>query len=288
MRAVVLLALIIIYTTITRFWQIDTLPPHGSSLDLLLRYRTSFASIISVWLVYLYARSLTGSIKISLLTAWTLAVAPWAIEQGRIYSVPALFLPVFLLFLICINLSKKTIAKAVWLVLLVAATGAQYLLLWGMQGDRGVASFAAAIKNFFQILSPSMLFVSNTTFWWGGVREFGIVFLSLVLFFFGGVVVSLYRGVKSPVCWLVSIGAVAALAPHFPEGRQGFLLLPFVCLLIAHGLYWLFSYRGKTIQLIGVFLCIVLSYEMIQFWHYYTIHYPMQVREHLDKIVQPY
>lgn len=288
MRPVIVLALILIYTAISRFWHLDTTPPHLVTSEHTLRYMGVFAALMTTWLVHFYTRILRKNIKISLLAAWAFAVIPWAVEQGRVVSLPTLFLPIFLLLVIGVRTIQKKRARVAWSVITLAIIGVYYWQLWLWQTDSGFAPATKAFRHFFQVLSPEMLFVSNSTFWWGGIREFGMMFLSMTPFFLLGLIQLARARILSPLLWVLSIACIASFSPAFPEGRQAYLTIPFFCLFVANGMYLVCTQLSRWNRILSVGVCTVLIFEMIQFWHYYHIHYPMQVREHMKEIVQPY
>lgn len=288
MKRSFLLVCLFLYTVISRFWHIGTVPAVASGAVLFGRYGTGFASCLTLLSLYCFVRWYSRSTRTALLAVWVFAVSPWAVEQGRIFSPLQIFTPILLLLIWTAQLIRFKLLRIMRYVSIAVATVAFYWVVWEFQKDTGIASFSSAFSNLFALFSPSMLFVSNTTFWWGGVREFGMLFLSFAPFFVLGLLDLISKKQWMVLGYVVLFGMIASIAPQFPEGRQFYPALPFLSYITAAGLRHL-HVRSQTVSLI--LLCMFLMiwvYEDIQFWHFYATHYSQQVREATDKIVVPF
>lgn len=288
MRAKIFLTLLLMYTVITRFWQIDTLPTIASGALLIGRFGTGFASCLTLIVLYYFVCSYNGNTRTALLTVWVFAVSPWAIEQGRIFSPVQIFMPILLFLLwMAVRIHFKILLFFRHLSIAMAV-GVFYWFLWDFQKDTGFSPSRDAARNLLEIFSPGMLFVSNTTFWWGGIKEFGMLFLSFSPFFFLGFLSMINSRQWLILSYIVIFGIVASFAPQFPEGRQFYLALPFLAYCVSYGMT-LIPMRSFRVR--GVLLCLfvlICIYEQQQFWHYYIVHYPMQIRGAMEKIIVPF
>lgn len=288
MNVRIILTGLIIYAAVTRFWHISSLPSISTDAVLVGRFITAFTSCATLLVLYRFVRSYNGSCRIALLSCWVFAVAPWAIEQGRIFSPVQIFTPVFLFSLWIVQLLRFPILIIFRSISIALLVGVFYLFLWEFQKDAGITSFSSAFRNLFTLFSPTMLFISNTTFWWGGIKEFGMLFLSFAPFFFSGLLQVIQKRRWQVLMYIAVLGIVVSVVPHFPEGRQFYPALPFLCYITAVGLNGLSLRKARYFQVaISVFLLIWI-YENIQFWHYYATHYPIQVRGAIEKIVVPF
>lgn len=288
MKRLYFLAVLFLYTLISRFWHIDSLPTVSSDTVLVGRFITAFASCATTVVLYRFVRSYGASTRIALLCVWVFSVAPWAIEQGRIFSPVAIFTPVLLFSLWMMQLLHFPILIILRSISIFLLVGVFYLFLWEYQKDTGITSIFLAFRNMFALFSPTMFFISNTTFWWGGVKEFGMLFLSFAPFFFSGFLRVIQQRQWRVLVYVIVFGIVASATPLFPEGRQFYPALPFLCYITAVGLNRLSFRTARIFQAAVCVFLLIWIYENMQFWHYYVTHYPIQVRSSLEKITVPF
>lgn len=283
------LLLISVYTIILRFWQIDRFPPLIDSSILPLRYLSAFLSVGSTMLVYLYATKIFKNVKLSLLASFVFTFLPWTIEQGRIYSQANYALFILLIFILFFNKPKRFYYKILFTVVCSLLFVIVYPDFWVFRSDSIISYQVNYLKNLFILTSPSLIFFQNITFWWGGIREFGIMHLAFLPVFLLGLYF-LARTGKFEVLSLFSIIVFLSFtSPFFPESREFYLATPFFSIIASCGFYHFskmtkegFSYKKHLLLLLTVVLFLV--YEMSQYLHFYFVHYPISVSENIDKV----
>lgn len=279
------LTLILLYAVLSRFLFIQSFPqPLGPSLSYRLLSATS--SLLSVFLLYVLGRRFFSSKKIGLFAAWLIAATPWAIEQGRIVSPLSITLPIFLGLILAVSFVRANLLKL--------SAYAAILAAWFFVSYPGVSSsvFSSVhplnfVSNIFFLFSFDFLFFHNTSYWWGGVKEFGVLFLAFLPFFLAGMVTMRKRRSDTGI-FIIGAAVLASLNPVFPEGRHFFLALPFLLLVVAQGMNWFITRTQKVSIIASVVLSIVMMYEIFQFWHYYTVHYPQDIAGNKGKITEPF
>lgn len=280
MKEHVLFGLVIVYTLLSRFWAIGKFPILIDS-PLPFRLFTATFSILGVFFLYFYTKTIGQNKKIALLSAFLLASLPWSFEQGRIVSPPSNALTVLLfLFLIILHirqlLIKIVLSASIPIVLFIF-----YPQVWLF---RTIIPNAHFLENVFALLSPDFLFFHNFTFWWGGVREVGILYFSLLPFFLIGIYQFIFSKQKRIFIWMILILLISSASPFFPESREFFLILPFMCIILAKGIHTFISQKTIWMKWSGMLLLFIMIYEMMQFFHYYTVHHSQQVESNKQKI----
>jgi len=246
-----LLFLVILFNLIIKFWRLGIIPPLLGDNSLALRFLSAIVSLFFTLLIYLLVRKIYHSSKLSLLSVILFSILPQTVIEGRIVSI--LVYPPF----------------------------------WIENIPRSVSLFKL-ISNFFTLISFNMLLFNNTTFYWGGIRDFGVIYLSLLPFFITGVFVFTLQKKITPLILLMIIFLLISMSPKFPENRTVLLSIPLFSLIIAKGILNFWQNKNIHIRFISILLFIFLFYELIQFFHFYTIHYPRQVTDFSDNIVKPF
>lgn len=283
MKGKLILLVIIFYTAISRFFLIDKVPPILSPSIINLRILSAIANLVSTVLVFHLIKNYWKNTKVSFLSAWIFSVLPWVFEQGRINSGPnlALGLILFILFLIQKSLTKL---KFVLLTLIPIVVFLTYPQFWIFRVQEFKLSASSFVINLFILNSFDFLFFKNITFWWGGVREFGVMFLTFLPFFLLGIYQFIIRKEKKLLVLLGLIIVIAALSPFFPESREFYFVTPIISLTVALGFYrW--SLEKHTVAKAILFgLVLLIMYELSQFIHFYLVHYPQQVTSNFSQI----
>lgn len=283
MKERILLGSVIVYTVLSRFWFIGKLPILINS-PLPFRLFTATFSILGVFFLYFYTKTIGQNKKIALLSAFLLASLPWSFEQGRIVSPPSNALTVLLfIFLIILHvrqlLIKIVLSASIPIVLFVF-----YPQFWLFRTNLNSFSNIHVLQNLFILLSPDFLFFHNITFWWGGVREVGVLYFSLIPFFLIGIYQLIFSKQKRIFIWMILILLFSAASPFFPESREFFLILPFMCIILAKGIHTFISQKTIWMKWSGMLFFFIMIYEMMQFFHYYTVHYQQQVKGNQKEI----
>ena len=139
------------------------------------------------------------------------------------------------------------------------------------------------LNNLFILLSPDLLFYRNITFWWGGLREFGIMYLFFLPFIILGLLKA-FPGKRFLLFILLWILVFSAFSPAFPESREIFLAVPLWSVLTGTGLFYSFQARNIYVKTVATGSTLFLLYEYSQLIHYYFRHYPLIISGNLDKI----
>lgn len=277
MRKNLALLVILVYAAILRLYQIDKIPPLISKISLQGRYISALFSIGSIVLVYLYAQRLFHQRKLAIISAWVLSVLPWTIEQGRIVSQVNNALFFFLICLILATQSRYLSIKLMIYFLIIPGLYFIYPEFWLFHTKSYLLPVSSFMNNIFILTSPDFFLFKNITFWWGGVREVGIVHPVFLLFLMIGIYKIVIERKINMIFWIGLILALSAASPFFPESREFFLVAPFLSILIALGINELLSRRDNIWHLAYFFVFAFIIYDLAQFWHYYIVHYPQQV-----------
>lgn len=287
MKSKIFLLLIIIYTAFTRLFLIDKIPQPLVASIITWRIISAGASLISLIAIFSLIKSYLSRSKIALLGSWVFAILPWVFEQGRISSQANLAL----MFLMSVFLIFRRI-KAKWgyfLFLLVPLIlFAVYPEFWFFRLSGYSLTLQSFIQNVAILTSADFLFFHNITFWWGGVRDVGVMFVSLLPFFIIGMYKAVETGYYKMILLLVGTLILAAMSPFFPESREFYLSIPVISLILSLGIYYWSIQSGiyYKIALIGVVL--LLLYEMSQFFHFYFVHHSQEVISNLSKFHEPF
>lgn len=281
-----LLILLLIFSFFSRFYLLDKIPPSLASYVLALRLTTAVLSVASIFLLFLYSKRITKKPKIALFSAWIIAVLPWTIEQSRIYSQVSIALFLLLLFLLAFDLIKNIFLKLSVIILFCVLFYIAYPDFWLFKSKVFFDTHTGYLNNLFSLLSPEFLFFRNFTFYWGGVKEAGVMYLIFLPFLIIGLVESFIYKQFRLLIPILMILIISSSSPFFPESREFFLIIPFLSIIMGLGVYKLLS-RKLSIILLLLFTTLIV-YEMGQFFHYYYIHYPQDIISNKPNIKQPF
>ena len=251
MKRKVLLLLIILFNLFLKFWRLGVIPPLLDKNELSLRFLSAGLSLFFPVLIYILVRNIYRADKLALLTALIFTILPQTIVEGRIVSI--LVYPPF--------------------------------LLKNLPGSITIYNFTS---NLLSLISFDMLFFKNTTFYWGGIREFGMMYLSFLPFFLLGLYQTIHDKKFMPLIALLLIFVYVSLIPSFPESRIVLLAAPLLSFIVARGTLVFWQYKNINFKLAFFLLVLFLFYELIQFFHYYTMHYPVELMSFKENIARPF
>ena len=187
MKERILLGSVIVYTVLSRFWFIGKFPILITSSSLPFRFLTAFLSVLGVVFLYWYTKAVFGDKKIAVLSAFFLGSLPWSFEQGRIASPPSNAIAILLLLLFAASQKRQLFFKIILYGCIPLILFFFYPQFWLFRTNLNSFSNIHVLQNLFILLSPDLLFFHNITFWWGGVREAGVLYFSLIPFFLIGI-----------------------------------------------------------------------------------------------------
>lgn len=280
-----ILVLIIIYGIISRFWLIERVPPLINDSVLYARYLTSILNIGSSFLLYFYVKRLFNSNKLALISSFIFLILPWTIQEGRIVSQPNNFLFIFLLSLVLGNKIRSKYWKSLFYIIIIPlGLKVFYPAFWILRTDRYYINLKDSLANVLTLISSDFLFFKNPTFWWGGIRDFGVMLVTFTPLFYLGLYQIFLNFKKALFHWIIIILIISAISPFFPESREFYLVTPFITIFLSLGLYVLCRSKNGIKKAVLSILLVVVLYDLSQFYHYYFIHYPKRVYENLNKI----
>ncbi len=243
-KKIIFFSLILFNTALIRWWKIGQVPQLINPGEFQQRIIFSTISLLTVFLIYNYAKNLFNP-KIALISVWVYSSLTWAQEQGRLNSIYNLTLFMFLISLIVNNKYKNILLKSVsWIIFIIL-----YYILnsnsWLFHPLQYTQKISQYLNNIFSLISPSFLFFHNTSFWWGGIKEFGVIYISYIPFFLIGILVLIQTKKNLSVFyWMIILTLIGALNPQFPEGRDIYLFVPFFILMISIGVMKLINKKG--------------------------------------------
>lgn len=273
-----LFLLIIINALLLRVYFITSIPPILSISIIGFRYLSMVSSLGSISIIFLYISN-RYNYKIALLSAWVLSVVPWTIEQGRIASrenIASFFFLLGIYSLLCLRQKIKIfciIFSVVFMLLIMMPN------FWFLKTGTKFIGTQNLANNIFFLLSPEFFFFKNPSFWIGGVRESGIIYLSFLPFLFVGM---LQKIIKKELLLVILSGLfliIAVFNPSFPETRAFYFVMPFIALIMGKGLSKIKTRTSKIILLLAVLYVFIVVYDIGHFVHYYFYHYSQQVIE---------
>lgn len=281
-----LLLMIILISILIRFFHLGIVPPAIDLSSSGYRIFSSVENISILIMLYYLTKRLFKNETISLLSSFLFGTLPWTIEQSRIASDVNNFLFWFiLLFTVAIN-SKFKFLKVMAIVLIPLFLYVTYPSFWLFKINSYSFNLNNFINNIFLLTSFELLFFRNITFWWGGLRGWGALHISLIPFILFGIYQLLVKRIILLIVPIILILIISALSPYLPESREFYIVTPFISVILAMGILYLFrnysinKYRYPAI----IIFVLVFIYDFSSFLHYYFIHYPQQVIGNIQNI----
>ncbi len=289
-RSHLILFIIIFYAVVSRIWLIGSVPQIINS-NIYNRLLTASLSVGSIYLLFVLCKNLFGSNRVALLTSWVFMIMPWTIEQGRITSQVSNSLFLMLLIIILMQKFKSLISRSILVVIIPIILYLCYPSLWIFRSGFNIPSAGTLLNNIFKLVSPDFIFFKNITFWWGGVRETGILYPAFLPFLLLGIMESTNYISKKIWLFISLIYIITAASPYFPETRTLFLTAPFISIIVAlgfvkfHKILFDRNFYPKFISLLIIFF---IAYDLAQFNHYYFIHYAQNIISNSVNIHEPF
>ncbi|KKR34305.1 MAG: hypothetical protein UT63_C0003G0021 [Candidatus Gottesmanbacteria bacterium GW2011_GWC2_39_8] len=271
------LYLLIIPVALFYLFKINSIPSGMGGGERIL---SGLLMISSGILVYFSTLGLWKNRTVSLLSVFWFYFSPVILTYGRLLSpIPSgIFLIVFLFFSFIYFENKlfKALSFIIFIILLKIIYPSFYLF-------NSFFDYKHYSVNFFKLISGQFLFFTNDTFWWGGAREYGILFLAVLPFLIFGLydlLVIKGQKLKLPLYFIFSILILSAGSPHLPESQEFLLAIPFFAMILGKGAHLFFSSHFSTILKYAIILSFAgfFTYQLIDFTHYYFIHYSLRVR----------
>lgn len=283
MKSNIIFALLLTFTAISRFFLIDKIPPNLNQVFLTGRILSGGASLVSAVMVFFLVKKYFEKPKIALLASWVFSILPWAFEQGRIISQSNLTLALVMSVLFIyqrVNFKNKKIL----LFLIPVIFFFFYPQFWIFRVDEFKFNFYSLIYNLFTLLSFDYLFFKNISFWWGGIKEFGVMFLSFLPFFLVGIYDIIRLVNLRFILFSLLITIVSAASQFFPETREFYFSTPILAIVVGLGIYRCFLQTKVVIRIFFVGIFLLMIYELSQFYHFYFIHYPQEIISNFSQI----
>src|SRR4030043_1518213 len=204
MKNSLILISILICALVLRIWQINIFPPKIASTIVIYRYLSAFINTLSIIVLFLYAKKEMHSAKKALLSSFIFSVLPWSVVQSRISSQVNNALFVLLLMLLIIQHQHNKIIKIIIFLFSIFFICLFYPQLWIIKSSVFQIDLKNLVSNIFFLTSSELFFFINPTFWWGGVRDVGIMYLSFTpLLAVGLYLLVLRKKYQIFFCWRV-------------------------------------------------------------------------------------
>jgi hypothetical protein len=289
LKKYLLLLIIVLYSLVLHLWRIDIIPP---LINPQLRTERIIFAIFSAFCtipLFFYIQRLFSDSKLSLIGIWIYSVIPWTIEQGRIISETNLALFSFLIFLYVSTLFSSKIIKSGLFIIFLFSLNFVYPHLWVFQKvNYGNHYIVDSFTNIMKIFSFEFLFFNNDSFWLGGVRNWGIIYVSFLPVLFLGVIDIIQKYDRKIIIYILIIGILAGFSPLYPETREFFLSLPFLIIVLSRGLKKIITYSNIYLNIAVCCFFIFILYDIAGFMHYYFVHYPSDLNNILPKILNKF
>ncbi len=283
MKSNLIFALLLTYTAVSRFFLLDKVLPFTNNSVISGRIISATASLSITFLVFFCIKRFFHNTQIALISTWVISLMPWTFEQGRIISQPNLTLALVmsvLFFIQRVNFKSKKIL----LFLIPILFFFFYPQFWIFRVHEFKFDFYSLVYNLFTLLSFDFLFFKNISFWWGGVKEFGIMYLSFLPFFLVGIYQIIELRQIKLILLILLVATVSAASQFFPETREFYFSTPILALVVALGIYYCFLQTKFAIRILITGLFFLMIYELSQFYHFYFIHYPQEVISNFSQI----
>lgn len=274
---------ILLLSVAIRLFQLGSIPPSFSSVHL-LRNISAICGIISNFLIYFLGYKLFNkNKKIALLVTLTYAVLPIAILENRVSSWISIFtvLTIFSFLFITSNIIYKKILGIIFIIIsfIYFKENIGFFKLTSVE-----FKYKDLINNIFTTISFDKLFFNNDTYWKGGYRNYGMIYPEFIPIFIYGIF-DLIKIQYLPIfIYTIIVILLTSLNPRYPEAREFALLTPIISIILAIGIYKFY----RTLKLINhhffvrafcVIYSLILIYGIINFFHFYFVHYNLRVKQ---------
>lgn len=277
-----MMILILVIAFIVRFAFLGSIPPSVSEV-FPLRIISAVCGFFSVILSYYLVKRISKNKELALFSALSLAILPISIIENRIVSwvSVAVFLIIVSYFFIIDKSPIKKVFGFLLFIIFLFYINKEILLINRLQTK---FDFNLLLNNFFDALSFNKIFFTNDSYWSGGIRRYGMIYPEIIPIFLVGVFELLNKKRFDLILFGLSVLLIAALSPTYPEAREIGLLAPIIAIILGFGGLKVFNYFKRNTENIlvvisGLAYLIVLLYGIINFFHYYFIHYDFGVKQ---------
>lgn len=272
--------------TLLRIPYLGVFPPGEVSI-FITRLATALVSIVSILIFMLLVHKLFGKTNVTVTSGLVLTMMPWYIEQSRVYSPPMLGLTALLGGVLCYLYLRKPLLRMTGLAVSLAIFYIVYPDFWLFSQKFQLPGIFNYLHNLFKLISVEFLFYKNDSFWWGGLRNWGALQPTFIpLFIIGLFEIAKkikFTHIRFTFPFLI-IWFIAAANPKFPEGREFFLITPYLGLIVSFGVIKVFEqYKISKIitKLLIIAYLLFITYEYTLFAHFYVKHYSLRIENEI-------
>ncbi|KKS42159.1 MAG: hypothetical protein UV61_C0002G0142 [Candidatus Gottesmanbacteria bacterium GW2011_GWB1_43_11] len=277
---------IFLFSAISRLLFLGVIPP-GVNSAFWLRLPSAIGGMISIITLMLVLYKLTAKPVLAEVAGLMLGFMPWHIEQSRVISQAMLGMTILLIGVLGAVTSKSKMTR--WTIVILCGVGfyLTYPSIWMRSLPMILPNLEKVLSNLSKLISVEFLFYNNDSFWWGGLRTMGAMLPTVLPFYVVGLL-AVIRNIQAKY-WFYYTGfgviwLIAATNPRFPEGREFFLISPYLAFVLALGVIKVFEHIKSSKMISRVFILIYLIfavYEQIWFLHMYTTHYAQRVKNEI-------
>ncbi|OGG04416.1 hypothetical protein A2W14_01920 [Candidatus Gottesmanbacteria bacterium RBG_16_37_8] len=286
MNGRIILILIVVFNLLARFWKIGEIPQLLDDRYLSPRIISACLGVLTPLILYFFIKNTSGKIKFALLSSLIFSLMPQSIIESRIASSIAQMEFLFLLILLLSSAFKNKFLSVILISIFPFYLFFSYPYFSFFR--QTPLLLTKIIPNLFTLFSFEMLFFRNITFYWGGIREFGFMYLTFLPLFLIGLISFPYSLFKNFLFLSLVFAILAIFSAQFPESRFLYLASPFLSVIVAWGILVLGQNKKILNNTVIYFLILFLIYELGQFFHYYYIHYPKDISSNTDKLPVPF
>jgi hypothetical protein len=286
MKKIFIFLSIIIYAILTRYAFFGSVPPLAAQSSLTVRFLSGFINLANIILLYLLVKKMHFKSKIALSAMWVFTIVPWSFEQGRVISGVNTVLFISLLTAVIFIFLNNKFLKILLAGLFFPGICYFFPNFWLFRIEN--FNFTNFLNNLFYLLSGDFLFFNNMTFWWGGVKNSGIIYLSFLPFLLLGFSQIAIQGMRKIIYGIIIILLLSSASPFFPESREFFLALPLISIIIAIGMEKTFKINDYIKGFLMTLIFLFIVYDISQFLHNYFVHYPQWVLSNISRINEPF
>lgn len=278
----VYLIIIFIIGLILRCVALGGIPP-GIPEIFLSRLISALSGSFSIVIIYFLSLKLSGYRRVALFSALSFAILPVSIVESRLtswVSILSLVIMVAWLFLY----KKSFFYKILGLMIFIVSLFLFRREIWILSGGYFNINIKAFLTNFFNVLSFDKLFFINDSYWIGGLRRYGMLYPESIPIFLVGIYELIIKKVKIFFFFASIIIVIASLNPLYPEARELGLLAPMLAIILGFGGHkiftWIYPNRSRLLVItLGISYFLIICYGILNFFHYYFVHYNLQIKQ---------
>lgn len=271
-------------TVLSFFWHyylLGGVPPLMSREVLFGRIISATFSILVLPLVFILGLRLTQSRVAAFFSVFWLVFMPWHVEQSRLVSpVTAITFSTTLYIAVLLTVQRRLL-RFLATVAYIYFIPITYPTLWIFTGPDYFIDIPGFLKNSFLIISSNFLFFENKAFGSGSLKVYGVMLWStLPLFIFGlSRLMANARLTRIIRLWFLLPFFLAAMNPDY-TGMEVFVSTPLFALILGFGTLTLIEEAKRLpslkFLLLGTY-AVLIAYSLMEFTHYYGVHYPVRI-----------